>query len=900
MKKILAMISILYFFAPIALLPQNYNAVCAGINDYPGSDSDLDWCVNDVTYMRQYLINYKQWNNNNISRLTDGDAEESEIQSAMQNMPTSTGNTNLFHFSGHGDSQELGGTDGLIPSNSLTARINQSELQTNFGSTFNQCTAFLDACGTGIFPRDMSIGVITSACEADELASESGSIEHGYYTYYLLQGLAQSNIITAEHLYNYAAPLTTQASPPQHPQIGDNFTGDLFLQNTISGTVTFSNALTIPSGTTITVASGANITFSGNYSLTVNSGGSLVVNQGATLTFTTGSLTVNGTITANGTSGTINFNSAGASKWGGIQLGTTASSSSVIKYCNITNANQGIYVGMTNSSGNFPTIEYNAISSCNDGIYLYNSEGSTIKPLQYNTVTNSINGIRFEGLAGYSNYVWIYDNILTDNDCGLVIRYAHPRVFRNKAECNNYGVKVENYSYPKFAGTVLNSSGLNRFANNGNTNVYTNNNVNVWMGELNEVDEGRYGGYNTLGSYDDSQGWLNLFINANSYSTVMANYSYFGTYPPVSAKIVVDGTSSVDYTAYLSSDPTTTTGCASSLAASSVNNPGVSLSKVTSSIENINSTIDTSKIKTGGFATKGVKQNIPSLLYYFGLHHYMQNKFDAAADVFYNIINNYPDSLESIFALNMLARTLYEKDIDTLSDFLSKFETKFGLNANKKSYALYEAGLPLLAGCMIKENNINAALNIFDKIIDKFPGGENAKYSLYNKLAYYINVENDKQKAAELYKELATEFPKDPILVDALILIGEDPSEMLNVVQSAKRELLQKRNSELLETDNIEIKDFALEQNYPNPFNPVTTIQYQIPTNGKVQLKVYDLLGKEVAELVNKEQTKGIYRIKFDINTGVNLTSGVYFYLIEVNGSDGKYFRDSKKLIILK
>lgn len=85
---------------------------------------------------------------------------------------------------------------------------------------------------------------------------------------------------------------------------------------------------------------------------------------------------------------------------------------------------------------------------------------------------------------------------------------------------------------------------------------------------------------------------------------------------------------------------------------------------------------------------------------------------------------------------------------------------------------------------------------------------------------------------------------------------------------------------------------FHLEQNYPNPFNPSTTIRYSLPQSGFVQLKVYDLLGKEVASLVNKEQALGNYKIEF---TAKNLSSGVYFYRLQ-SGS----FTETKKLILLR
>ena len=85
---------------------------------------------------------------------------------------------------------------------------------------------------------------------------------------------------------------------------------------------------------------------------------------------------------------------------------------------------------------------------------------------------------------------------------------------------------------------------------------------------------------------------------------------------------------------------------------------------------------------------------------------------------------------------------------------------------------------------------------------------------------------------------------------------------------------------------------FSLEQNYPNPFNPSTTIEYSVPQNGLVTLKVYSILGKEVATLVNEQVDAGKHKIDFD---AIGLNSGVYFYKIESGN-----FVETKKMILLK
>jgi hypothetical protein len=85
---------------------------------------------------------------------------------------------------------------------------------------------------------------------------------------------------------------------------------------------------------------------------------------------------------------------------------------------------------------------------------------------------------------------------------------------------------------------------------------------------------------------------------------------------------------------------------------------------------------------------------------------------------------------------------------------------------------------------------------------------------------------------------------------------------------------------------------FALKQNYPNPFNPVTVICYQLAIQSVVSLKIFDLLGRELATLIEKEQNSGSYEVTFDAG---NLSSGVYLYRIQAGT-----FIEQKKLTLMK
>lgn len=90
--------------------------------------------------------------------------------------------------------------------------------------------------------------------------------------------------------------------------------------------------------------------------------------------------------------------------------------------------------------------------------------------------------------------------------------------------------------------------------------------------------------------------------------------------------------------------------------------------------------------------------------------------------------------------------------------------------------------------------------------------------------------------------------------------------------------------------------DFKISQNYPNPSNPKCKIDYEIPFESRVSIKVYDILGKEVRELVNELKTADFYTAEFD---GSNLASGIYFYRIIAYGG-GKQFIQTQKMVLVK
>ncbi|MDZ4710927.1 MAG: T9SS type A sorting domain-containing protein [bacterium] len=108
-----------------------------------------------------------------------------------------------------------------------------------------------------------------------------------------------------------------------------------------------------------------------------------------------------------------------------------------------------------------------------------------------------------------------------------------------------------------------------------------------------------------------------------------------------------------------------------------------------------------------------------------------------------------------------------------------------------------------------------------------------------------------------------------------------------------------------METLNIDLSNdinveaptsYSISQNYPNPFNPTTKIDYELPFDGRVNIILYDISGKEVSSLVNEVKTAGYFSVQLNAS---NLSSGTYFYKIYAQG-ENENFTMTKKLTVIK
>jgi hypothetical protein len=132
---------------------------------------------------------------------------------------------------------------------------------------------------------------------------------------------------------------------------------------------------------------------------------------------------------------------------------------------------------------------------------------------------------------------------------------------------------------------------------------------------------------------------------------------------------------------------------------------------------------------------------------------------------------------------------------------------------------------------------------------------------------------------------------------------GNDHYHSFNLVKEKSRLIneLYLNNFEDVVTDikqeeTFQVTDFKLEQNYPNPFNPATVISYSLPENSNVTIKLFDILGNEVAVLVDEAKSAGRYEFTFDTGSvSRRIASGIYFYQIKADN-----FFDTKKMLLVK
>jgi hypothetical protein len=306
--------------------------------------------------------------------------------------------------------------------------------------------------------------------------------------------------------------------------------------------------------------------------------------------------------------------------------------------------------------------------------------------------------------------------------------------------------------------------------------------------------------------------------------------------------------------------------------------------------------------ETGRYATKGVARNELSVQLYLAMMHRLEKNVGAALGTLNRLIDDYPDSIQAVYAFQMLTDLLLETRVDSAIQFLEAVREKHHMHAGRGSFRLYEASLRVLYGQYFAQGMDAEALATLEQLRTEFAGTSSEKHATYALIQRAVNHDGDTLRARELYEVLKIHYPEDIFLSDAQILIGVDPSQTVNkLIVKARADAMKKAQTPTKDDlDGLVVTEFRIDQNYPNPFNPTTRLSYQIPTHGFVALAIYDPLGRMIASLVNEYQDEGRYQITLDADRLGMASSGVYYLSIGVVGSDGRVHSDAKRIVFLK
>lgn len=280
----------------------------------------------------------------------------------------------------------------------------------------------------------------------------------------------------------------------------------------------------------------------------------------------------------------------------------------------------------------------------------------------------------------------------------------------------------------------------------------------------------------------------------------------------------------------------------------------------------------------GLFDTLVVSSGAPTvtadvLLLGSGISYIYLNNFETAIGIFEDVISNYQDSATALSAMDRIFYCYTRMDSDSL-DYAGLRAYLLNLaSSNSTDTAFVKTAMELSRKCLIKQKNYIGAISAYEDVISTSTDP--------------VEIAAAEISIIEIYTLMNTSEG------DALSFTGRYASLKPNGLKDAMKKIREKMGHKEGSVTNVNIpKEFNLSQNYPNPFNPLTKINYSVPQNITVTLKVYDILGRLVKTLVNEYQNAGSYIVTFD---GSGLASGIYFYKLEAGD-----FVQSKKMVLVK
>ncbi|RMG80806.1 MAG: T9SS C-terminal target domain-containing protein [Bacteroidetes bacterium] len=490
------------------------------------------------------------------------------------------------------------------------------------------------------------------------------------------------------------------------------------------------------------------------------------------------------------------------------------------------------------------------------GAYIYKST-PTIKNSHIHN--NSSKGIYcyYENLA--SGQAQILNNKIHDNGTGIDLYKSSPDIRDNEIYNESYAIDCYNNASPY----------LGEYEIKGNNNIhdvtYAIEAVNSSNPFLGEEDCFIDGGYNSIIGN-------NYHIWAETDCYVKAENNWWGASTPSSNKFSSHDGSTIDYVPYLSSKPF------------NVNNSNFPEEKEFNAVlaKTFSSNNDFMSYYNENWPIKQKLLFARDIIYLDGIK--------EAEDICKEIIENYPDSSLSYFALDILweasrqENTPEEYDLEAFDNYLKTLSD----SKEKKEFYGY---VKLMQSVFENDKTLNTCNDVY--------GNYNSKYldclSLFEQFIYYLYEKNDIKSAEEILIQMEADFHN------------------YTMTQKAKREwdgtskyLTKENKAQQKNSDNVSDipKTFVLKQNYPNPFNNSTTITYHISKPAWISILIFNCNGKLIKSFNKMHNRAGEYSIIWhgDNINNRSVSSGIYYLQLNFKELESKEILNKKtiKLIFLK
>jgi parallel beta-helix repeat protein len=592
--------------------------------------------------------------------------------------------------------------------------------------------------------------------------------------------------------------------------------GTLSANVTLSGNLKVLGNITVPSGKTLNISDASVIKFYNNSSLTVN--GSLKVNGTASNKVTIDFISKQTGIRISSTATNIEINYADIINANQPIVVTNNTSSVYINHCDIGNSSQG--VSFNYSNGEISATVIHDITAYGGGaISLYHSSPS----IRNCTITNNL-GACYGIAVLESSSPYIYKNTISNNSSyGIYIYHSNPYIEENTISSNtNMGIYSNYYSNPLFGDTQSPYDGRNTITGHA-YGLYTTDHCNVNAGSSDMANNNMIYS-NTYNSY------------TSGTSTVYAQNNWWGQNPPNVSKFYTFSNSYFYYSPYLTAIPY----WASSASAVLSSTPA-SLS------------VDIDPL----FNAQTLK---------------IEKQYDRAVESYKKVVSSSKIAGLSEIALTEIGNIYSINSDQSLLAYLEQFTSDKYLNNE-----IHPTALEILANIYAKQKNEEKAIELNDKLMNEYKATLHHKNGLLNK--FFIYYDQQKYELAKpILQKLQGEYSdyQEVFTASALLKLVDDDVRLI----APKNMNTAESQDKLASVDNEIPTEYALNQNYPNPFNPSTMINYDLPEDSRVTLKVYDILGREITTLVNEYKQAGRYNVTFNAS---HLATGIYIYELRAN-----------------